>query len=587
MFRSSHSLSSLARTVARTVARTSRCAPVALLTLVAGVAGQTLVADIHPSGSSYPDLFRSCWFEGRLYFAADDGTHGAELWCSDGTASGTALVADVRPGSAGSSPTLLVAFRGAIYFVANDGVHGSELWRTDGTATGTTMVADVRPGSASSSMRDLMAVGDHLFFAADDGAHGLEPWVSDGTATGTMLLADVRPGANASSPQQFADVHGAVLFRADDGTTGAEPWISDGTPAGTRLFVDATPGAGSTWPLSFTPFGPVVLFAGHANIDGTELWVTDGTAAGTHMVLDLGTGALSGVNGPIVRLGDAVYFNGGPSGDGLWKSDGTATGTVAVASGSAQELTVAGDRLFWVNEHANGVDLWVTDGSTSGTQDLGTIHTYGRMEGYGLSAAGPGVVFLGEDPVHGDELWTSDGTAMGTGLRADLVPGSASSDPDGFVAHGGRVWFRANGSEGNELWRLEAATVETFGSACTGTGTLAPRIAALGAPRIGRTWTPTLSAAQPTALAALLLGTGRSSLPLPPTGACRILVDSILTQVLRTTDTTGRASLDLAIPGDPLLLGVSLDLQWLAEDPSGPALGVATASAALEATVGS
>jgi ELWxxDGT repeat protein len=38
-----------------------------------------------------------------LYFSADDGSAGRELWKSNGTASGTKRVRNIRPGNNGSS----------------------------------------------------------------------------------------------------------------------------------------------------------------------------------------------------------------------------------------------------------------------------------------------------------------------------------------------------------------------------------------------------------------------------------------------------------------------------------------------------
>ena len=178
------------------------------------------------------------------YFAADDGVNGLELWKSDGTAAGTVLLADINPGSAGSNPTgsnpnrLLTNVNGTLFFRANDGTHGTELWKSDGTAAGTVLVKDIYPGSASSSPYDLTNVNGTLFFAADDGTHGYQLWKSDGTAAGTVLVKDFNYPNWWSAPAGLTDVNGTLFFSADDGTHGYELWKSDGTSAGTVLVSD-------------------------------------------------------------------------------------------------------------------------------------------------------------------------------------------------------------------------------------------------------------------------------------------------------------------------------------------------------------
>jgi ELWxxDGT repeat protein len=64
----------------------------------------------------------------RLFFAAPDSAHGLELWTSDGTSSGTRIVADLNPGTPSSYPTSFGILGTTLYFDPYDGVHGRELW---------------------------------------------------------------------------------------------------------------------------------------------------------------------------------------------------------------------------------------------------------------------------------------------------------------------------------------------------------------------------------------------------------------------------------------------------------------------------
>ena len=165
-----------------------------------------------------------------LFFAADDGTNGAELWSTDGSTSGSTLIASMVKdiNTAGSSGpgnlTKGVDVLGSVlYFTADNGTNGVELWKSDGTVGGTNLVRDIAPGGASSNPHNLTAIGSTLYFAADDGTNGIELWKSDGNFTGTVLVKDIAPGTPGSSPTELASVGGALLFAANDGTTGVEP----------------------------------------------------------------------------------------------------------------------------------------------------------------------------------------------------------------------------------------------------------------------------------------------------------------------------------------------------------------------------
>src|SRR5688572_30374151 len=107
------------------------------------------------------------------------------------------MVKDIFPGSDSSMVSHMVSAGGTAFFTANDGSSGAELWKSNGTASGTALVKDINPGSAGSSPFGLAPVGNSVYFRASDGSNGMELWVSDGTTAGTLMVKDINPGSGS------------------------------------------------------------------------------------------------------------------------------------------------------------------------------------------------------------------------------------------------------------------------------------------------------------------------------------------------------------------------------------------------------
>lgn len=150
------------------------------------------------------------------FFAASNSLYGVELWRSDGTDSGTYLLADIWPGPLASYPRDLVAAYGEVFFIADDGVHGSELWCTDGTPEGTRLVSDINPGVGSSLPQQLTNYNGDLYFLASNGAGPPGLWQSDGTAAGTTLVSNL----GGSTPVQLSVINGRLQILTLDTTAG-------------------------------------------------------------------------------------------------------------------------------------------------------------------------------------------------------------------------------------------------------------------------------------------------------------------------------------------------------------------------------
>jgi ELWxxDGT repeat protein len=395
-----------------------------------------------------------------VYFSADDGVSGAELWKSNGTAEGTVRVKDISPGTGDSTPTSLFNYQGTLYFAASDGVHGSELWRSDGTETRTVQVKDIVPGSEGSLPTKLIAVNDVLYFLAEDDPFQ-DLWRTDGTAAGTVEVY--------GAVRELIEYHGA-LYAFGSGSIVR----SDGTTAGTELVgLFGWPNFGAE--IQPVVAGDFIYFVGHSNTEGNEVWITDGTRAGTHILKDIKT-ALGGSRDDFVlsTLGDSLLFRAysSLSGSDLWKSDGTEAETTLVrpispttASSNPSELTEFKGTLYFFARNADGEALWRSDGTAEGTIALKSFRT-GFVAPHRLTVVGDQLFFVANDGVTGDELWITDGTAEGTRIVVDMAPGSSSgfspfsafSENERLASSGGFLYFTLVRSSKVELWKSDGSS---------------------------------------------------------------------------------------------------------------------------------
>ena len=400
---------------------------------VAADSAPALVKDIRATGSSGPRYLVNV--AGILFFSANDGIHGRELWRSNGTPAGTRIVRNIGPGSRDASPQELTAVEQTLYFTASDGVHGRELWMSDGTHDGTRMVRDITPGARSSRLSHLTRVGSRLYFGRvtylGDEAND-DIWRSDGTRAGTRLVSHLNQGqlgetAGVAGTLYFTFEHGIGLWKSHGALTAELPGTVlhrgtayDLTAVGSTLYfglddmytepslwktdtsmTGATRLANHVHPAILTRFGDGLAFVARPNVG--QLWVSEGTVAGTTSIADIGPFDAEYPQDyvEIAAVGDALYVaNFDDVASHLWTTDGTSTGTALVRDIGAGNLTdVAGVLCF-----LGGVDdsLFESDGTDPGTQPVATFPS-SPME---LTAVGGRLYFSARDGVHGWELWS-------------------------------------------------------------------------------------------------------------------------------------------------------------------------------------
>ena len=403
---------------------------------------------------------------GEMFFAADDSTHGVQLWESNGTAAGTVRLTDGNDANGGIYPSDLTAVGGTLYFSANDGSvffgglgNGDQLWKSDGTAAGTVMVTDSNDGVVNASLfpYELTAVGGELYFVAPDYQDGEQLFESNGTAAGTTMVKDI-PGANGypgSYPANLTAAGNQLYFSASGANQGNQLWMTNGTASGTVQLTTGNASNGGVGPQSLAPATGPVYFAGYDPTDKSQVWSSNGTASGTKRLTTANASGAGMSPQFLTAVGNTVYFagNDGVHGTQLWSSNGTTTtmltsGNVSGGGLSPNDLTAVGSTVYFAgNDGVHGTQLWSSNGTAGGTAMVADINGTTTADVTNLTDVNGTLYFAAYTSANGFQVWQSNGTASGTVMDTGLAKGTTT--PWDLAAVGNDLYFMAPGAT---LW---------------------------------------------------------------------------------------------------------------------------------------
>ena len=195
-------------------------------------------------------------------------------------------------------------------------------------------------------------------------------------------------------------------------------------------------------PFGFRTHGNSLLLFANDSYSATKLFRLDDLGGSVTELANVGGPAgYTTTNGGIITSGDNIYFFAQQTGSTnhlLWcvrpgqPAEQLALLPYSILFGYVG-IPLSGGRLLFPGHDADhGFELWITDGTTGGTQRLkdinpGTATSFGSpfpvFQGFDFQGK---AYFLANDGTNGPQLWTSDGTEAGTQQFATINPAGAT-----------------------------------------------------------------------------------------------------------------------------------------------------------------
>lgn len=430
---------------------------------------------------------------------------GSSLYRTDGTQQGTYVLVESTRSVQGYNG--FFEFDNLTYFSINN-TAGNEIWRTDGTKGGTKKLHTLQ--GLWSGSTEMVVRGKDIYFYQQMSSDSFYIIRSDTSFSKPQIAArfetDRSPASNlvATDGYVFIAVYNKI-YRVDannntvlyfEKTGSVSAGISDlyahnnaviwhmREPNSQTMIYAGKESVGSHKEVE--KLNDYIYFRDHEGV-GKYFYYSEAGYKGNPQLHRLDTEKLTqedvgSTSDPyvgqkcfeMVAFNGQLYFQGIVSGDvELWKTGSSNASTALVkdtdtdTSGRPETMVVAGNKLYFsAYTRKNGRELWVTDGSTSGTQLAADVHEGPESSEMGtvMAPLGNSVISPAYSHAYGRELWLSNGNEKGTQLLSELNPtiDYGNQQVRDFITIGDQLFFHANDSmHGAELWVTEGTEQST------------------------------------------------------------------------------------------------------------------------------
>lgn len=505
--------------------------------------GTRLVKDIFPGSNSRIDnsiLDEVAMIEDTAFFIADGGDWGNQIWRTDGTEEGTYRISRFQE-IADNFTIPFVSHEGDIYIAfLKSGTDYHQIWKGNGQVDNFQLVKDSIV--SSNDITSLHTVGDLIYFSTDAANGDQYLWRTDGTSQGTFSILQESFGQFS----HFIEYQNQSFLVVTSNSL-RSLYTTDGTASGTQAVASLSFSSGPIrYGSSLVVNGK--LYVSFYSDDDFFLFESDGTSSGTSRIVDLyGTNYLVAST---MKASNAYIYFSAPlnSGTGLFRYDTQLSQLETITHIGPMDDATSGNVFGKIrfSESTNGriaiylplsiiftpffsssePQFWVTDGTSTGTYDLGleasssSIVSLGNTFFFGASQsnanaelyqsdgtiAGTNVyvdldssissvgnlilsftlnneLFVTiDDGVHDKEFWKTDGTSQGTALLKDIDSSRNTRYLEYFAEINGKILFSAYQNNLYELWTTDGTSagtnllVDLVSTALPNVGSSTPRL---------------------------------------------------------------------------------------------------------------